>query len=86
MIQIPLTQGLYALIDDEDYDLVMSISHKWFAHKSRNMYYADVYFFRGYWIAQITKFGEQRFLGRFTDKDAAIAARLKAEHDYANPN
>ncbi len=36
---IPLTKGLFAQVDDEDYDMLMR--HKWQAHKSRNTYYAN---------------------------------------------
>lgn len=41
MIEIPLTQGKVALIDDENYSLVSP--YRWFAHKSRgtkDTYYA----------------------------------------------
>lgn len=39
MKQIPLTQGQFALVDDADYDELMQ--WKWFAHKSRNTFYAE---------------------------------------------
>jgi len=44
MKRIPLTQGKYALVDDEDYMLVSQ--YKWYAHKERNTWYAccDIYF------------------------------------------
>jgi hypothetical protein len=35
---IPLTQGLFTLVDDEDYPLVNQ--WKWFARRDRNTYYA----------------------------------------------
>jgi hypothetical protein len=38
LIEIPLTQGQVALIDDEDWDLVKG--YKWFAFKMCNTYYA----------------------------------------------
>lgn len=38
MKQIQLTQGLVALVDDEDYDYLMEF--KWHAVKGRNTYYA----------------------------------------------
>ena len=38
MIQIPLTQGQFALIDDEDFDIVSK--HKWHAKKYKHTYYA----------------------------------------------
>lgn len=38
MIEIPLTQGQVALIDDEDWDLVSEF--KWFAQKDKKTYYA----------------------------------------------
>lgn len=39
LVLIPLSQGLYAAIDREDYDLVSK--RKWFAHLSRKVYYAE---------------------------------------------
>lgn len=39
MIEIPLTKGQVALIDDADFDLVSK--HKWHAKTSRNTYYAQ---------------------------------------------
>lgn len=41
MKEIPLTMGLFALIDDEDYDLVSK--YKWYARKDYNTYYAVGY-------------------------------------------
>lgn len=38
MKQIPLTMGLFALIDDDDFDKINA--HKWFARKSSNTFYA----------------------------------------------
>lgn len=38
---IPLTQGLFATIDAEDYDMLMAINTKWFAHKCRRTFYAE---------------------------------------------
>jgi len=38
MRKIPLTQGMVALVDDDDYEWLMQ--WKWFAHKSRNKWYA----------------------------------------------
>jgi len=38
VIEVPLTQGLVALIDDEDWEKVKG--RKWYARKSRNTYYA----------------------------------------------
>jgi len=38
VMEIPLTQGKVALVDDEDYDHVTR--HKWFAHTSKNLWYA----------------------------------------------
>jgi hypothetical protein len=38
MKEIPLTQGKFALIDDEDYDFLNQF--KWMAQKSNNNYYA----------------------------------------------
>lgn len=38
MIEIPLTQGQVALIDDEDYELVSK--YKWYAERDGNTYYA----------------------------------------------
>lgn len=39
MKQIPLTQGQFALVDDEDYDFLMQWN--WMAHKQGNTYYAE---------------------------------------------
>jgi len=36
---IPLTQGQFAQVDDDDYDELMK--HKWFAHKRDNTFYAE---------------------------------------------
>lgn len=41
MKKIPLTKNLYALIDDEDYDLVKS--YPWHAGQSRDRYYARAF-------------------------------------------
>lgn len=38
MKQIPLSQGKFALVDDEDYEFLMQ--WKWCAHKEYNTYYA----------------------------------------------
>lgn len=38
MKHIPLTQGKFAIVDDEDYDYLMQ--WKWFAQKGRSTYYA----------------------------------------------
>lgn len=38
MMEIPLTIGMVAIVDDHDYDLVFR--HKWYAAKQRNTYYA----------------------------------------------
>ncbi len=50
---IPLTQGKFAIVDDEDYDYLMQ--WKWFAAKDKNTYYAK----RNQVVAEI-KFGEKR--------------------------
>jgi len=39
MKQIPLTQGKIALVDNEDFEYLSQ--WKWFAHKSRNTFYAE---------------------------------------------
>ena len=39
MREIKLTQGKVAFVDDEDYERVNQ--HKWYAHKSRNTFYAE---------------------------------------------
>ena len=37
--QIPLTQGKFTIVDDEDFDLLISIG-KWRANKTGNTFYA----------------------------------------------
>lgn len=37
--EIPLTQGLVTLVDDEDYDRVMAAG-KWYAHRNGRVFYA----------------------------------------------
>lgn len=39
MKQIPLSQGLFALVDDEDYDRLMV--HRWYANRSFNTFYVN---------------------------------------------
>lgn len=39
MKQIPLTQGKFALVDDQDFELINKF--KWCAHKMGNTFYAD---------------------------------------------
>lgn len=39
MKKIPLTQGQFALVDDEDYDWLNQ--WKWYAYKSRNTFYVE---------------------------------------------
>lgn len=39
MKQIPLTQGLFAMVDDDMFDCLSGI--KWYARKSRNTFYAE---------------------------------------------
>lgn len=39
MKQIPLSQGKIALVDDEDFERLSQF--KWFAHQSRNTFYAE---------------------------------------------
>ena len=36
---IPLTQGLVAIVDDKDYELLGQ--YKWYAHKNTGVYYAQ---------------------------------------------
>ncbi len=38
MKQIPLTQGKFAIVDDEDFERISQL--KWHAHRRRNTYYA----------------------------------------------
>jgi len=39
-LAIPLTQGKFVLIDDEDWLLITAPDRQWFAHKSRYTFYA----------------------------------------------
>lgn len=38
IIEIPLTKGLFALIEEKDFEIVGK--HKWYARKGKNTYYA----------------------------------------------
>jgi hypothetical protein len=40
MKQIPLTQGLFALVDDEDLDMILSFNPVWHATWHRHTFYA----------------------------------------------
>lgn len=40
-VQLELSQGLFALIDWEDYARLMEVNVKWFAHQSRKTFYAE---------------------------------------------
>jgi hypothetical protein len=41
MKKIPLSRGLFAIVDDEDYERITSVKRKWHAVKSRNTFYAQ---------------------------------------------
>lgn len=45
-MKIPLTQDMWAIVDDEDYETLKK--HKWYAYKSGNTYYAR----RNTWIGK----------------------------------
>lgn len=53
MKQIELTQGKFAVIDDDDYERVVSSGLKWHAHKDWNTYYAR---------ASVIENGKKRFV------------------------
>ncbi len=60
MKQIPLTQGKFALVDDEDFERVNQ--YKWYANKSHCVWYAR----RGKWIkGELKIFHMHRFLTDF---------------------
>jgi hypothetical protein len=40
MKTIPLTQGKYAIVDDEDYEFITSQGFKWSAHWEKRVWYA----------------------------------------------
>ena len=58
MIEIPLTQGKVALIDDEDWDLVSG--YKWHASKVLNTYYARTRVKRADGLGQLEKHDDRR--------------------------
>lgn len=54
-VQFSLTQGLFALIDWEDYRRLMEINVKWFAHSSRKRFYAETKI-KGHKIVKMHRF------------------------------
>ena len=75
MKRIPLTQGKFTIVDDEDYEEL--VKHKWYAQKRGNLYYAE----RGVYEKKTRK----RHLVRMSHQVLGVLPGIVIDHINGNP-
>jgi hypothetical protein len=74
MKKIPLTQGKFALVDDEDYEDL--IQFKWYAHRCGNIFYA----------ARTIRIGKRQTVERMHRRILKLKTGDSKHTDHANRN